>query len=71
MPCPLILLNLALSTQAAYAAPPILLAQIRQADSDKKALDLFEAHREEVVAHVQQREAAIKSETERLKVTHR
>src|ERR1700710_242909 len=34
-PSPFILLNLAFSTQAAYAAPLILLAQTRQADRDK------------------------------------
>ena len=34
-PYPFILLNLAFSTQAAYAAPMILLAQNRQADRDK------------------------------------
>ena len=33
-PNPFILLNLAFSTQAAYAAPLILLAQTRQADRD-------------------------------------
>jgi uncharacterized membrane protein len=33
-PYPFILLNLAFSTQAAYAAPLILLAQTRQADRD-------------------------------------
>ena len=33
-PYPFILLNLAFSTQAAYAAPLILLAQNRQADRD-------------------------------------
>jgi uncharacterized membrane protein len=36
-PYPFILLNLAFSTQAAYAAPLILLAQTRQADRDKTA----------------------------------
>jgi uncharacterized membrane protein len=35
-PRPFILLNLIFSTQAAYAAPLILLAQTRQADRDKK-----------------------------------
>jgi uncharacterized membrane protein len=35
-PYPFILLNLAFSTQAAYAAPLILLAQTRQADRDKQ-----------------------------------
>ncbi|MDQ8043027.1 MAG: DUF1003 domain-containing protein [Solirubrobacteraceae bacterium] len=34
-PYPFILLNLAFSTQAAYSAPLILLAQNRQADRDK------------------------------------
>jgi uncharacterized membrane protein len=45
-PYPFILLNLAFSTQAAYAAPLILLAQTRQADRDKRAEDLTEQHRE-------------------------
>ena len=35
-PYPFILLNLAFSLQAAYAAPLILLAQTRQADRDKR-----------------------------------
>ncbi len=35
-PYPFILLNLAFSTQAAYAAPLILLAQNRQADRDRE-----------------------------------
>src|SRR5690625_4772658 len=38
-PYPFILLNLAFSTQAAYAAPLILLAQNRQEDRDKVTLD--------------------------------
>ena len=38
-PYPFILLNLAFSTQAAYAAPLILLAQNRQADRDRLAMD--------------------------------
>lgn len=37
-PYPFILLNLMFSTQAAYAAPLILLAQTRQADRDKVQL---------------------------------
>jgi len=36
---PFILLNLAFSTQAAYAAPLILLAQNRQADRDKEEIE--------------------------------
>jgi uncharacterized membrane protein len=38
-PYPFILLNLAFSTQAAYAAPLILLAQNRQADRDKAEIE--------------------------------
>jgi uncharacterized membrane protein len=38
-PYPFILLNLAFSTQAAYAAPLILLAQNRQADRDRAELE--------------------------------
>ena len=41
-PYPFILLNLAFSTQAAYAAPLILLAQTRQADRDKIHGDMVE-----------------------------
>ncbi|HVM07486.1 MAG TPA: DUF1003 domain-containing protein [Acidimicrobiales bacterium] len=38
-PYPFILLNLAFSTQAAYAAPLILLAQNRQAERDRAATE--------------------------------
>src|SRR5262245_7373106 len=38
-PYPFILLNLAFSTQAAYAAPLILLAQNRQDDRDRVAIE--------------------------------
>ncbi|MEA2354054.1 MAG: hypothetical protein QOD61_183 [Solirubrobacteraceae bacterium] len=38
-PYPFILLNLAFSTQAAYAAPMILLAQNRQADRDRVEIE--------------------------------
>ncbi len=38
-PYPFILLNLAFSTQAAYAAPLILLAQNRQADRDREEVE--------------------------------
>jgi uncharacterized membrane protein len=51
-PYPFILLNLAFSTQAAYAAPLILLAQTRQAERDKTR-DL---------AAVEQREAEVQAE---------
>jgi uncharacterized membrane protein len=66
-PYPFILLNLAFSTQAAYAAPLILLAQTRQAERDKVALDQLEAHREEVMDHMQARETALKKETDKLR----
>ena len=45
---PFILLNLAFSTQAAYAAPLILLAQTRQADRDKMNSIADAQHREEL-----------------------
>jgi len=47
-PYPFILLNLAFSTQAAYAAPLILLAQTRQADRDKAVAKADAVHREEI-----------------------
>lgn len=47
-PYPFILLNLAFSTQAAYAAPLILLAQSRQTDRDKLWAEADAYHREEV-----------------------
>ena len=48
-PYPFILLNLAFSLQAAYAAPLILLAQTRQADRDK-ALAIADAEQREALA---------------------
>ena len=45
---PFILLNLAFSLQAAYAAPLILLAQTRQADRDKANAFADAQHREEL-----------------------
>ena len=47
-PYPFILLNLAFSTQAAYAAPMILLAQTRQADRDKSWSEADAQHRESI-----------------------
>jgi uncharacterized membrane protein len=47
-PYPFILLNLAFSTQAAYAAPLILLAQTRQADRDKVTEIASAKHRDEL-----------------------
>ena len=49
-PYPFILLNLAFSTQAAYAAPLILLAQTRQADRDKAHAEADAEHREAIAA---------------------
>ena len=65
-PMPFILLNLAFSTQAAYAAPLILLAQTRQADRDKLQSDALETHRGREEKIGQQRVAAIKAETDKL-----
>jgi uncharacterized membrane protein len=63
---PYILLNLVFSTQAAYAAPLILLAQTRQADRDKTQEDRAERHHEEETRLAEQRVAAIKAETDKL-----
>jgi uncharacterized membrane protein len=63
---PFILLNLAFSTQAAYAAPLILLAQTRQADRDKAAEERVERRHDEMERLAQQRVAAIKGETDKL-----
>jgi len=65
-PYPFILLNLAFSTQAAYAAPLILLAQTRQADRDKLAEERVEKRHDEMERLAQQRVAAIKAETDKL-----
>jgi uncharacterized membrane protein len=65
-PYPFILLNLAFSTQAAYAAPLILLAQTRQAERDKGAEQRAEAAREHAEKMASDRVAAIKAETDRL-----
>jgi len=65
-PYPFILLNLAFSTQAAYAAPLILLAQTRQADRDKLAEERQEQHHNEAERLAQERVVAIKAETDKL-----
>jgi uncharacterized membrane protein len=54
---PFILLNLAFSTQAAYAAPLILLAQTRQADRDKAHADADAQHREALASASDERQA--------------
>jgi uncharacterized membrane protein len=65
-PYPFILLNLAFSTQAAYAAPLILLAETRQAARDKTAADMTEKHRDRTEQAAQRRVAALKAETDKL-----
>ena len=65
-PYPFILLNLVFSTQAAYAAPLILLAQTRQADRDKDRELRVERQREEMERRDEQSVAAIKTETDSL-----
>jgi uncharacterized membrane protein len=52
-PYPFILLNLAFSTQAAYAAPLILLAQTRQADRDKAHEEAAARHSEALAARME------------------
>src|SRR3989441_8150545 len=64
---PFILLNLLFSTQAAYAAPLILLAQTRQADRDKAHADSIEQHREEVAKHQERQEDLVLKVTGELK----
>ncbi len=58
-PYPFILLNLAFSTQAAYAAPLILLAQTRQAERDKARDAIVQEHREAEVQRGQAFEARL------------
>jgi uncharacterized membrane protein len=65
-PYPFILLNLAFSTQAAYAAPLILLAQTRQAERDKLAMDKAERRHAERERRTAERAAALKGETDKL-----
>ena len=65
-PEPFILLNLGFSTQAAYAAPLILLAETRQAARDKKSAEMAEQHRDREEKAGESRVAAIKAETDKL-----
>ena len=60
---PFILLNLAFSLQAAYAAPLILLAQTRQADRDKVHAEADAQHREALAHASEQRQALAVSQT--------
>jgi uncharacterized membrane protein len=65
-PYPFILLNLAFSTQAAYAAPLILLAQTRQTERDKIAEDRAEKHHDRLERMATEREEAIRTGTDEL-----
>jgi uncharacterized membrane protein len=65
-PYPFILLNLAFSLQAAYAAPLILLAQARQADRDKALSEADASHREALAGAALQRQEIALQQTQRL-----
>jgi uncharacterized membrane protein len=65
-PYPFILLNLAFSLQAAYAAPLILLAQARQADRDKALSEADASHREALAGAAVQRQEIALQQTQRL-----
>jgi uncharacterized membrane protein len=63
---PFILLNLAFSLQAAYAAPLILLAQTRQADRDKVHAEADALHREDIAGAADMRQALLAKQTKLL-----
>src|SRR5947209_14685891 len=66
---PFILLNLAFSLQAAYAAPLILLAQTRQADRDKMMTEADAQHREALAtASVERQRIATETQEQILKL---
>jgi uncharacterized membrane protein len=65
---PFILLNLAFSLQAAYAAPLILLAQTRQADRDKAHNEADALHREALAKESAERQATAAAQTAQLLV---
>ena len=65
-PYPFILLNLAFSTQAAYAAPLILLAQTRQAERDKAHAEADATHREELAESAVRRQELMEHQNEAL-----
>jgi uncharacterized membrane protein len=60
---PFILLNLAFSLQAAYAAPLILLAQTRQADRDKAHAEADAQHREDIARASAERQTSMTHQT--------
>ncbi|MDF3238063.1 DUF1003 domain-containing protein [Pseudomonas veronii] len=63
---PFILLNLAFSLQAAYAAPLILLAQTRQAARDKAQSDADAQHREALAVANAERQAEAQNTSKQL-----
>ncbi|MDK9707580.1 MAG: DUF1003 domain-containing protein [Desulforhopalus sp.] len=63
---PFILLNLAFSLQAAYAAPLILLAQTRQAERDKVHAEADAQHREALALASEQRQVLANQQTAQL-----
>jgi uncharacterized membrane protein len=63
---PFILLNLAFSLQAAYAAPLILLAETRQADRDKAHADADARHREALAAANAEHQALVTQQAAQL-----
>jgi len=63
---PFILLNLAFSLQAAYAAPLILLAQTRQAARDKALAEADAEHREALAHASEERQALAEENAARL-----
>ena len=66
-PYPFILLNLVFSTQAAYAAPLILLAQTRQAERDAMQAEKLDQHRQKVLEETLRRENQIEELTRELR----
>ncbi len=63
---PFILLNLAFSLQAAYAAPLILLAQTRQADRDKAHAEADANHREAIASESARRQMDVGQQTSQI-----
>jgi uncharacterized membrane protein len=63
---PFILLNLAFSLQAAYAAPLILLAQTRQSDRDKAHAEADAQHREAIAQASEERAMVAAKQTAQL-----
>jgi uncharacterized membrane protein len=65
-PEPFILLNLGFSTQAAYAAPLILLAETRQAERDKMSSVMTEKRRDQMERNAEDRVASFRSSWRRI-----